>query len=333
MSVLNSAEPIDFETFGDYVVPQGKKTAEETSATSFIRPRYQFQGRISNDGSTEFPAEPARYHLYICWACPWAHRAAIVRSLKGLQDVISMSLVDPIRDGLGWAFRDTVDSELDPINGFRYLSEAYLATEPHYEGHISVPILWDKVTSRIVSNNFPDISIDLGTKFEQWADTSIDTYPVAQRGEIDELNDLIYRTVNDGVYRSGFSRAQSDYEAHALRVFETLDLLEERLATRRFLFGDAITESDIRLYCTLARFDAVYYSHFKVNLRRLVDYPNLWGYARDLYSNPAFRTTTNFGAIKRHYYSTHSAINPTRIVPVGPLIDWDLPQKRAKISG
>lgn len=330
MSVQSTPEPLDFATYGDYGAHRRKQIDDTAAAEdSFIRARYPFRGRISDDDSTEFPAERGRYHLYICWACPWAQRAAIVRSLKGLEGVVSMSVVDPLRDGRGWAFRDTLDSELDPVNGFAFLSEAYEATEPGFDGHASVPLLWDKARSRIVSNNFPDITIDLGTKFERWADRSVDTYPLGLRAQIDELNALIYDTVNDGVYRCGFSRAQSDYEHHVRRLFDTLDLLEERLSAQRYLFGDAINESDIRLYVTLARFDAVYYSHFKVNLRRLVDYPNLWAYARDVYSLPAFRNTTNFGAIKRHYFMTHSGINPTRIVPLGPAIDWDAPQDRA----
>ncbi len=323
---LNVASPVDFERFGDYTPPP-PKTGVANGAT-FERPRYVFQGRISADGASGFKAEPGRYHLYISYACPWAHRSAIVRKLKNLEDVVSLSVVDPIRDGRGWAFREGPGYSADPINGFTVLKEAYLATDPDYEGHVSVPLLWDKVSSQIVSNNFPDISIDLGTQFELWADTSVDLYPVPLRAPIDELNELIYHTVNNGVYLCGFARSQEAYDRQVGRVFATLDQLEQRLASARFLFGDSITESDVRLWVTLVRFDAVYYSHFKVNFRRIVDYPNLWGYARDLYQRPAFQDTTNFDQIKRHYYTTHGHLNPTRIVPQGPIIDWEAPPGR-----
>jgi putative glutathione S-transferase len=325
-TILNVAGPVDFARFGDYAPPP-PKTGVANGAT-FERPRYVFQARISADGASGFKAEPGRYHLYISYACPWAHRSAIVRKLKNLEDVVSLSVVDPIRDGRGWAFREGPGYTADPINGFTLLKEAYLATDPDYEGHVSVPLLWDKVSSRIVSNNFPDISIDLGTQFEPWADTSVDLYPVPLRSQIDELNELIYHTVNNGVYMCGFARSQEAYDRQVGRVFATLDQLDRRLVSSRFLFGDSITESDVRLWVTLVRFDAVYYSHFKVNFRRIVDYPNLWGYARDLYQRPAFRDTTNFDHIKRHYYTTHGHLNPTRIVPQGPIIDWEAPHGR-----
>ena len=325
-TTLNVASPVDFERFGDYTPPL-PKTGVANGAT-FERPRYVFQARISADGASGFKAEPGRYHLYISYACPWAHRSAIVRKLKNLEDVVSLSVVDPIRDGRGWAFREGPGYTADPINGFTLLKDAYQATDPDYDGHVSVPVLWDKASRRIVSNNFPDISIDLGTQFEPWADTSVDLYPVPLRAQIDELNELIYHTVNNGVYMCGFARSQEAYDRQVGRVFATLDQLDRRLASSRFLFGDSITESDVRLWVTLVRFDAVYYSHFKVNFRRIVDYPNLWDYARDLYQRSAFRDTTNFDHIKRHYYTTHSHLNPTRIVPQGPIIDWETPHGR-----
>jgi len=215
------------------------------------------------------------------------------------------------------------------VNGFSFLSQAYDATEPGYDGHVSVPVLWDRRTARIVSNNFPDITLDLETQFEEWADTSVDLYPERLRPEIDSLNELVYETVNDGVYRAGFATAQAAHERAVFALFETLDELERRLARSRFLLGEAITEADIRLWVTLARFDAVYHTHFKTNLRRLVDYPSLWGYARDLYQRPAFRETTDFDHIKRHYYLTHPHLNPSGLVPVGPLVDWNSPHNRA----
>jgi putative glutathione S-transferase len=320
----SGASPVDFVTFGDYGDFRPKKV-EPTSGVKpgeFVRAAYPFQGRISADGSSGYPAEPGRYHLYISWACPWAHRSAIVRELLGLTDVVSLSAVDPVRDGRGWAFRPGDGYGLDPVNGFGLLREAYEATEPGYDGHVSVPVLWDKQSGRIVSNNFPDITIDLETQFSAWADPRYDLYPEALRPEIDELNELVYTTVNNGVYRSGFATTQESYHEAVTRLFETLDMLEQRLAGRRYLFGDVLTEADVRLWVTLARFDAVYYSHFKCNLRRVSDYPELWAYARRLYALPAFRDTTKFDQIKRHYYTTHPKLNPSRIVPDGPLLDW-----------
>jgi glutathionyl-hydroquinone reductase len=315
------ASPVDFETFGDY--GDFRPKAERAHQTGeFVRPAYPFQGRITADGSSGYPAEPGRYHLYISWACPWAHRSAIVRALLGLEDVISLSAVDPVRDGRGWAFREGEGHSLDPVNGFALLREAYQATEPGYDGHISVPVLWDRRTGRIVSNNFPDITIDLGTQFGAWSNGAYDLYPTALRPEIDALNERVYATVNNGVYRAGFATTQDAYHTAVTAIFATLDELEDRLAGRRYLLGGAVTEADVRLWVTLARFDAVYYSHFKCNLRRLTDYPNLWAYARDLYSLPAFRHTTHFDHIKRHYYMTHPHLNPSRIVPDGPLLDW-----------
>jgi glutathionyl-hydroquinone reductase len=212
--------------------------------------------------------------------------------------------------------------------GFAASQEAYEATEPGYDGHISVPVLWDRETSRIVSNNFPDITIDLGTQFGAYANGACDLYPERLRPEIDAINAVVYENVNNGVYRSGMATTQAAYHDAVTRLFATLDDLEERLADQRYLCGETITEADVRLWVTLARFDAVYYSHFKVNLRRLTDYPNLWAYARDLYALPAFRDTTDFGQIKRHYFTTHPFINPTRIVPDGPLLDWNAPHGR-----
>jgi putative glutathione S-transferase len=216
------------------------------------------------------------------------------------------------------------------VNGFSFLREAYEATEPGYPGHISVPVLWDTTRGRILSNNFPDITIDLATQFGQWADPAVQLYPEPLRPAIDEINALVYETVNNGVYRCGFATSQEAYHTAVTLLFGTLDQLEVRLAGQRYLVGPRLTEADVRLWVTLARFDSVYYSHFKASVRRLTDYPNLWAYARDLYSLPAFRETTNFDHIKRHYFMTHSRINPTRIVPDGPVLDWDSPHGRAR---
>jgi glutathionyl-hydroquinone reductase len=297
---------------------------------SFVRGEYTIRDRITADGSSGFKAEPGRYHLYISYACPWAHRTLIVRKLLGLENVISYSVVDPIRDERGWAFRDGDGHTRDTLNGFEFLSEAYHRTRSDYTGRYTVPCLWDKVTGRLVTNNFPDITIDFETQFKAYQRPNApDLYPEHLRPEIDALNAVIYDDVNNGVYKSGFATTQEAYEEAVTALFARLDALEERLSSQRYLLGRQITEADIRLFPTLVRFDAVYVGHFKCNLRRLVDYPNLWNYARDIYQLDGVRETVNFDHIKRHYYMTHERLNPTRIVPVGPLVDWDAPHNRA----
>jgi putative glutathione S-transferase len=239
-----------------------------------------------------------------------------------------MSVVDPIRDEKGWAFREGPGYGPDPINGFAYLSEAYLRTDPGYTGRYTVPCIWDRETSRLVTNNYPDITIDFETQFRAFAKSFVDLYPDSLRSDIDAVNEVVYRDVNNGVYRTGFATTQHAYEAAFDDLFARLDWLEDRLANQRFLVGNRLTEADIRLFTTLVRFDAVYYGHFKCNLLRLVDYPNLWNYARDLYSRPGFGETVNFDHIKRHYYMTHRNINPTGIVPKGPRVNWLEPHNR-----
>jgi glutathionyl-hydroquinone reductase len=328
----HGASPVDFAVYGDYGDFRPKRPQPAGKSGEFVRAAYPFQGRITADGSSGFRAEPGRYHLYISWACPWANRTAIVRELLGLQEVISLSAVDPVRDGRGWAFRAGDGYGLDPVNDFALLREAYEAIEPGYDGHISVPVLWDRQTGKIVSNNFPDITIDLDTQFTAWANADYDLYPEHLRPQIDEINALVYATVNNGVYRSGFATTQERYHEAVSALFATLDQLEERLAGQRYLAGDVLTEADVRLWVTLARFDAVYYSHFKCNLRRIADYPNLWAYSRDLYALPAFGGNTRFDQIKRHYYMTHPHLNPSRIVPDGPVLDWDEPADRDRLE-
>jgi putative glutathione S-transferase len=292
--------------------------AETGADGAFVRQRYSIRDRITADGSSGFPAEAGRYHLYVSLACPWAHRAIIVRKLLGLEDVISMSVVDPIRDERGWAFREGPGHGPDPVCNFAYLSEAYLRTDPTYTGRYTVPCIWDRQTQRLVTNNYPDITIDFETQFTAFHRPGApDLYPAPLREEIDEVSQIVYREVNNGVYRAGFATSQAAYEAAVDGLFARLDWLEERLAGQRYLVGDQLTEADIRLFTTLARFDAVYVGHFKCNLRRLVDYPNLWAYARDLYQRPGFGETVDFDHIKRHYYMTHDQLNPTRIVPKG----------------
>ena len=307
--------------------------AETNAQGAFVRQAYTFRERITADGSSGFPAEPGRYHLYVSLACPWAHRAIIVRRLLGLEPTISMSIVDPIRDERGWAFRDGPGYSHDPINGFVFLSEAYLITDPAYIGRYTVPCLWDRVTRRLITNNFPDITIDFETQFRAYhRPDAPDLYPEPLRPEIDAVNALVYEDVNNGVYRAGFATSQAAYEAAVDVLFARLDWLEQRLGRQPFLVGEQITEADIRLFTTLLRFDAFYYGHFKCNLRRLVDFPNLWSYARDLYQRPGFGETVDFDHIKRHYYMTHDQINPTRIVPKGPLVDWAAPHDRARLA-
>ena len=295
---------------------------------AFVRQETAFRNRITTDGSSGYKAEPGRYHLYVSLACPWAHRAMIVRKLLKLEDVITMSVVNPIRDERGWAFGDGPGFSEDPIRGFEFLSEAYLATDPDYQGRWTVPAVWDRATEAIVTNDYPVITTQLETEFVDFAEPGVDLYPEALRPEIDRLGEELFENVNNGVYKAGFATTQRAYEEAFDALFKTLDDLERRLSTRRYLVGHQLTEADIKLFPTLVRFDAVYFGHFKCNLRRLVDYPNLWGYTRDLYSRPGFGDTVDFDHIKRHYYATHDNINPTRIVPKGPDLDWKAPHER-----
>jgi putative glutathione S-transferase len=307
--------------------------AETSADGAFVRQKYRFRDRITADGSSGFKAEPGRYHLYVSLACPWAHRAIIVRKLLGLEEVVSMSVVDPIRDEKGWAFREGEGHGADPVCGFAYLSEPYLRTDPTFTGRVTVPAIWDRVTERIVTNNYPDITIDFETQFAAFHRPGApELYPVHRRAAIDEVNALVYEDVNNGVYRAGFATSQAKYESAVTALFARLDWLEARLAKQRFLVAGQLTEADVRLFTTLVRFDTVYVGHFKCNIRRLVDYPNLWGYARDLYQRPGFGETVNFDHIKRHYHMTHDQLNPTRIVPVGPLVDWSAPHDRARLG-
>jgi putative glutathione S-transferase len=268
------------------------------------------------------PPEPGRYHLYVCYACPWAHRSIIVRMLQGLEDVVGMSAVDPYRDERGWAFSG--GSYVDSVNGWAFLSEAYAATDPGFEGRVSVPVLWDRVEERIVNNE----SADIVRVLNAWG-SGPDLYPEPLRAEIDAVNARVYENVNNGVYRTGFAGSQEAYEEGFVALFETLAWLDERLSGQRYLAGDQITEADWRLFTTLLRFDYVYHTHFKCNGHRLIEYPSLWPYARELYQVPGVAGTVRLDEIKRHYYTTHDMLNPTRIVPLGPLdMGWEAPHGR-----
>ncbi len=304
---------------------------EQSTEGAFLRQQDAFRAWVTADGRSGYRVEPGRYHLYVSWACPWAHRTIIVRRLKGLEDVIGMTVVDPVRDDRGWAFRDGPGHSKDPINGFHFLADAYLATDPEYSGRVTVPVLWDKQTGRIVSNSDDDLMRMLNGEFNTFTMSDLDLYPVEHRSKIDELNELIYETVNDGVYRSGFATSQTAYEKAAYALFATLDRLETLLSRQRFLVGELPLETDWRLFVTLIRFDAVYHGHFKCNIRRIVDYPNLYGYLRDLYQVNGIAETVNFDHIKRHYYFTHDDINPTRIVPVGPAQNLQAPHGRESL--
>jgi glutathionyl-hydroquinone reductase len=298
---------------------------------AFTRQEDAFTNWVTADGSSGFPAVAGRYHLYVSLACPWAHRTIIIRALKKLEGAIGMTVVDPLRDDRGWAF--TVAVGPDPVNGFTFLSEAYTQTESGYRGRVTVPVLWDKEMKRIVSNNDDHIMRMLETEFNALAGSNdINFYPEQHRAAIDALNEEIYNAVNNGVYKAGFATDQSVYADAAEQVFNELDRLEERLAHRRYLFGTTPIETDWRLFVTLIRFDAVYVGHFKCNIRRIADYPNLWGYLRDLYQFRNIASTVDFDHIKRHYYMTHDEINPTRIVPIGPKLDLTSPHGRERMS-
>lgn len=303
---------------------------EQSTEGEFERQEDAFRDQVSNDRSSEFPADPTRYHLYVSLACPWAHRTLIARHVRGLH-ALQYTVVDPVRDDRGWAFRDGPGHSQDPVNGFAYLSEAYEATTPGYRGRVTVPVLWDRERKRIVNNSEDDLCRMFNDAFAVGAADAPDLFPAALAPEQQRLSDEIYERVNNGVYRAGFATSQPAYERAVKALFDTLDELEARLAGRRYLLGSSIVETDWRLFCTLVRFDAVYHGHFKCNLRRIVDYPNLQGYLQDLYQQPGIAETVNFDHIKRHYYVTHTEINPTRIVPLGPALDLSRPHGRDRM--
>ena len=304
---------------------------EESDSGEFRRQEDAFRTWVTDDGSSPHPVARGRYHLYVSLACPWACRTLIVRKIKGLEETIGVTVVDPIRDEQGWAFRDGPGHTIDPVNGFRFLREAYVASGPKFKGRVTVPVLWDKEARVIVNNSEDDICDMFNGVFNRFGDATVDLFPSNIAREQNELSEFIYEHVNNGVYKAGFAETQRAYEKAARAVFEALDQLEARLIARRYLFGSHLVETDWRLFCTLIRFDAVYHGHFKCNLRGIVDYPNLDGYLRDLYQQPGIAETVNFDHIKRHYYFTHDDINPTRIVPIGPLLDLNRPHGREKL--
>ena len=313
----------------------------DTKATGgrFKRDVSRFRNWITPDGEAGptgapgFNAEAGRYHLYVSYACPWAHRTLIFRKLKGLEDMISLSVVHWYMAENGWTFADGDGVVADPINDADFMYEVYQAADGTYTGRVTVPVLWDREKNTIVSNESADIIRMFNSAFDGVGAMEGDYYPEPLREEIDEINARVYGTVNNGVYKSGFATTQEAYEEAVEPLFESLEWLDGRLSTRRYLTGDRITEADWRLFTTLLRFDPVYVGHFKCNRRRIVDFENLWPYVRDLYQVPGVSDTVHMDHIKSHYYMSHNTINPTRVVPVGPDIDYSLPHDRARLSG
>jgi putative glutathione S-transferase len=316
---------------------QDKWYDTESSGGRFEREDAGFRNWVTVDGSAGpsgvggFKAEANRYHLYVSLACPWAHRTLIYRKLKGLEDIISLSVVHPFMGENGWTFAAGEGVIADPINNASNAYEIYTVAKPDYTGRVTVPILWDKKTDTIVSNESSEIIRMFNSAFDEVGALAGDFSPAELLTEIDDINAFVYSTINNGVYKAGFATTQSAYESAVIELFDALDTLEVRLAEQRYLVGSTITEADWRLFTTLVRFDAVYVGHFKCNLHRIIDYPNLWGYLRDLYQVSGIAETVNMTHIKQHYYTSHANINPTRIVPVGPVIDFNEPHDRARL--
>ena len=317
---------------------QDEQHSTRTPGGRFVRPSTRFRNWVTQDGSPGptgeggFAAARERYHLYVALPCPWAHRTVIMRMLKGLEDVVSMSVLEPLYGPHGWRFGTGAGTIPDSVNGAGELMEIYLRADPKYTGRVSVPALWDKERRTIVNNESAEIIRMLNGAFGRFTNARTDYYPPALREEIDRVNALVYENVNNGVYRAGFATAQEAYEEAFHAVFGALDELERRLSRQRYLVGRDITEADWRLFTTLVRFDAVYYSHFKCNLRRIIDYPNLSNYLRDLYQQGGVAATVNMDHIKRHYYGSQRQVNPTGIVPLGPQLDFLAPHDRGRFG-
>ncbi len=296
----------------------------------FVRKETVFHSWIKRDGSSDFRPETDRYHLYVSLACPWAHRTLIYRRLKGLESVISVDVVDPILPGQGWTFeQSSTGATGDTVNGLDILRQVYELASPGYDGVVTVPVLWDKAQKTIVNNESSEIIRMFNAEFQDLANNpGLDLYPEHLRESIDEINTWVYEEINNGVYRAGFARTQKAYSSAVSRLFAALDRAEAILARSRYLCGDALSEADIRLFVTLVRFDAVYVAHFKCNIRRIVDYPNLWGFTRDIYQIPGVAETVNMEHVKRHYFESHRHINPFGIVPDGPELDFTTPHGR-----
>ncbi len=320
------------------VEPAPFTLGRELSGGEFVRQESRFRRWVSDEPGAEFPPEAGRYHLYVSLACPWSHRTIIVRRLKGLEDSVGVSYAHPFRDERGWAFTGETFEDgpggryVDQINGWGFASAAYAGTDPAYDGRVSLPVLWDTKRGEIVSNESADIirMFDSPRSLGALGDDGVRLYPESARDEIDALNERIYATVNNGVYRAGFARSQRAYELSFERLFASLEWLEDRLAARRYLAGDVVTEADWRLFVTLVRFDEVYHVHFRCNRRRIVEYAALWDYTRELYQWPGVVETVAMAQIKRHYYTTHDELNPKRIIPVGPAPPFTRPHTRGR---
>lgn len=308
--------------------------ADSAGSGRFERPETVFRNWVTPDGRPGptghdgFAAAAGRYHLYVSLACPWAHRTLIMRALKGLESIVSVSVTHWLMAENGWTFAAGEGVVPDPLFNSRYLHEIYTRADASYTGKVTVPVLWDRHTQTIVNNESAEIIRMFGAAFDGVGAKPGDYYPADKRAEIDAINARVYGTLNNGVYKAGFATTQSAYEEAVVPLFETLDWLEERLSQTRFLLGESLTEADIRLFTTLVRFDPVYQGHFKCNLRRLIDYRHLWAYTRHIYQWPGLARTVDFGHIKRHYYMSHRRINPSGIVPLGPLLDFDEPVER-----
>ncbi|MCU0549155.1 MAG: glutathione S-transferase family protein [Leptolyngbya sp. Prado105] len=305
---------------------------ERDQSGKFSRTPTKFRDRITTDGSSRFPAASGRYHLYVSLACPWAHRTLIMRSLKGLESAIGLSVVDPVLSDKGWCFSRYPGAIPDLVNDARYLQEIYLKADAQYTGRITVPVLWDKEENTIVNNESREIIRMFDTEFSEFATRSDNFYPPDLQQQIDDTIDKIYTPINNGVYRSGFATTQAAYEEAVTELFQNLNDWETVLAKQRYLCGDRLTEADICMFTTLLRFDSVYHGHFKCNLRRILDYPNLWNYLKELYQHPQVKPTCNLNHIKRHYYMSQTQINPNQIVPIGPEIDFDQRHDRDRLE-
>lgn len=297
----------------------------------FVRKDSQFRDWITADGSSGFKSEPGRYHLYVSLACPWAHRTLIFRQIKKLEEIISISIVDPLMGENGWIFSEYEGSILDTVNGSGLLHEVYTSAKSNYTGRVTVPVLWDKEKKTIVNNESSEIIRMFNSEFNEYGDSKLDLYPGILRDEIDSINATVYDNINNGVYKCGFASTQEAYEEAFYKLFNTLDNIEKILGENRYLVGNQLTEADWRLFTTLLRFDSVYYSHFKCNLRRIEQYPHISNYLRELYQYPGVSGTVNFKHIKEHYFKSHKSINPTGIVPLGPELDLSTPHNRSSL--
>lgn len=307
--------------------------SERDGRGAFVRPKTVFRNWVTNEPGAEFPAAPGRYHLYVAMSCPWASRTVTVRALKGLEDVVGLSIVDPIRDERGWAFRDVPGATGDRLNGWDYLSEAYVASQPDYAERVSVPVLWDSETRQIVNNESAEVIVMLDQAFNEWAaHPELDLYPAELRETIDEVNDWVYRLVNNGVYLCGFAASQAAYDEAIAPLFDALDRLDALLAGQRYLAGAQHTLADWRLFPTLMRFDLCYHGIFRCNRRRIIDYENLWPYLRDLYQTPRVADSVNIDHFVRGYHLTQPQLNPSGILPIGPDLDFMAAHGRERLS-